>query len=96
LGEGFLMRAVTQVSPISSAVFVEGPRQLAQRKTTHGRRRRNGRCAPSIPNRVSIHQRPTKAHLRSQFWNIVRSHITNYEQPKSWLREHGVLLEQDI
>lgn len=43
------------------------PRQLAQRKATRGRRRRNGRREPSIPNRVSIHQRPTKAHLRSQF-----------------------------
>ena len=43
------------------------PRQLAQRKAKRGRRRRNGRREPSIPNRVSIHQRPTKAHLRSQF-----------------------------
>lgn len=43
------------------------PRQLAQRKARRGRRRRNGRREPSIPNRVSIHQRPTKAHLRSQF-----------------------------
>jgi len=43
------------------------PRQLAQRKATRGRRRRNGRREPSIPNRVSIHQRPTKAHLRSEF-----------------------------
>ena len=43
------------------------PRQLAQRKAKRGRRRRNGRREPSIPDRVSIHQRPTKAHLRSQF-----------------------------
>ena len=43
------------------------PRQLAQRKATRGRRRRNGRREPAIPDRVSIHQRPTKAHLRSQF-----------------------------
>ncbi len=43
------------------------PRQLAQRKAKRGRRRRNGRREPSIPNRISIHQRPTKAHLRSQF-----------------------------
>jgi IS30 family transposase len=43
------------------------PRQLAQRKAKRGRRRRNGRREPAIPNRVSIHQRPTKAHLRSQF-----------------------------
>jgi IS30 family transposase len=43
------------------------PRQLAQRKAKRGRRRRNGRREPSIPNRIPIHQRPTKAHLRSQF-----------------------------
>jgi IS30 family transposase len=42
------------------------PRQLAQRKAKRGRRRRNGRREPSIPNRTSIHQRPTKAHLRSE------------------------------
>ncbi len=43
------------------------PRQLAQRKAKRGRRRRNGRREPAIPNRISIHQRPTQAHLRSQF-----------------------------
>jgi len=43
------------------------PRQLAQRKPKRGRRRRNGAREPAIPNRKSIHQRPTKAHLRSQF-----------------------------
>jgi IS30 family transposase len=43
------------------------PCQLAQRKARRGRRRRNGRREPSIPNRTPIHLRPTKAHLRSQF-----------------------------
>jgi transposase, IS30 family len=43
------------------------PRMLAQRKPKRGRRRRNGRREPTIPNRTPIHQRPTKAHLRSQF-----------------------------
>ena len=43
------------------------PRQLAQRKAKRGRRRRNGRREPSIPNRTPIHQRPTKAHLRNHF-----------------------------
>jgi IS30 family transposase len=43
------------------------PRQLAQRKAKRGRRRRTGRREPSIPNRIPIHQRPTKAHLRSEF-----------------------------
>jgi hypothetical protein len=43
------------------------PRQLAQRKPKRGRRRRHGRREPAIPNRTPIHQRPTKAHLRSQF-----------------------------
>jgi len=39
------------------------PRQLAQRKAKRGRRRRTGAREPSIPNRVSIHQRPTKARF---------------------------------
>ena len=43
------------------------PCQLAQRRPKRGRRRRNGRREPAIPNRTPIHQRPTKAHLRSQF-----------------------------
>jgi IS30 family transposase len=43
------------------------PRQLAQQKAKRGRRRRTGRREPSIPNRVPIHQRPTKAHLRAEF-----------------------------
>ena len=43
------------------------PRLLAQRRPKRGRRRRNGRREPAIPNRIPIHQRPTKAHLRSQF-----------------------------
>ena len=43
------------------------PRLLAQRKPKRGRRRRNGRREPAIPNRTPIQQRPTKAHLRSQF-----------------------------
>ena len=43
------------------------PRLLAQRKPKRGRRRRNGRREPATPNRIPIHQRPTKAHLRSQF-----------------------------
>jgi transposase, IS30 family len=42
------------------------PRMLAQRKPKRGRRR-NGCREPAIPNRTPIHQRPTKAHLRSQF-----------------------------
>jgi IS30 family transposase len=42
-------------------------RQLAQRKAKRGRRRRTGAREPSIPNRTPIHQRPIKAHLRSEF-----------------------------
>lgn len=43
------------------------PRYLAQRKAKRGRRRRNGRPEPSIPNRVSIHQRPAEADARIAF-----------------------------
>src|ERR1700674_4703248 len=41
------------------------PRYLAQRKAKRGRRRRNGRREPSIPNRVSIDQRPAAAARRA-------------------------------
>ena len=40
------------------------PRYLAQRRAKRGRRRRNGRREPSIPNRVSIDQRPVEADAR--------------------------------
>ena len=43
------------------------PRYLAQRKAKRGRRRRNGRREPSIPNRVSIDQRPAEANGRIAF-----------------------------
>jgi len=43
------------------------PRYLAQRKAKRGRRRRNGRREPSIPNRVSIDQRPAEADGRIAF-----------------------------
>jgi IS30 family transposase len=43
------------------------PRLLAQRKAKRDRRRSNGQRELSIPNRMPIHHRPTKAHLRSQF-----------------------------
>ena len=43
------------------------PRLLAQRKAKRGRRRRNGRREPALPNRTPIRQRPTKAHPRSRF-----------------------------
>jgi transposase, IS30 family len=44
-------------------------RYLAQRKAKRGRRRRNGRREPPIPNRVSIHQRPAEARRRGTFGN---------------------------
>ena len=43
------------------------PRYLAQRKAKRGRRRRNGRREPSIPNRISIDQRPAEADTRTAF-----------------------------
>lgn len=49
------------------------PRRQADRPAAAARAaqgeagRRNGRRELAIPNRTAIHQRPTKAHLRSQF-----------------------------
>ena len=31
-----------------------------------------------------------------RFWNIVRTHTPKMEKARSWLRDHGQLLEQDI
>ena len=31
-----------------------------------------------------------------RFWNIVRTHAPTVEKARSWLREHGQILEQDI
>ena len=31
-----------------------------------------------------------------QFWNIVRTHAPTMEKARSWLKDHGQLLEQDI
>ena len=32
----------------------------------------------------------------SRFWNIVRTHAPKAEKARSWLRDHGQILEQDI
>ena len=31
-----------------------------------------------------------------RFWNIVRTHAPSAEKAKSWLKEHGQLLEEEI
>lgn len=43
------------------------PKYLAQRKSRRGRRARNGKREPSIPNRVHIHQRPDCVAERAEF-----------------------------
>ncbi len=43
------------------------PRYLAQSKASRGRRRRNGRRQPAIPNRVPIDRRPAEANGRTAF-----------------------------
>ena len=37
-----------------------------------------------------------EANHTPRFWNIVRTQVPTAEKAKSWLREHGQLLEQDI
>ena len=41
-------------------------RLLPQAKSRRGRRARKGRRLPAIPDRLPIHMRPTKAHLRAE------------------------------
>ena len=37
-----------------------------------------------------------EANHTSRFWNIVRTHAPRMEKARSWLRDHGQVLEQDI
>ena len=37
-----------------------------------------------------------EANHTPRFWNIVRTQVPTTEKARSWLREHGQLLEQDI
>lgn len=37
-----------------------------------------------------------EANHTPRFWNIVRTHAPRMEKARSWLREHGQILEQDI
>ena len=43
------------------------PKLLPQRKSRRGRRARNGRREPAIPNRTPINQRPASAEARQEF-----------------------------
>ena len=37
-----------------------------------------------------------EANHTPRFWNVVRTQVPRMEKARSWLREHGQLLEQDI
>ena len=37
-----------------------------------------------------------EANHTPRFWNIVRTHAPKMEKARSWLREHGQVLEQDV
>ena len=37
-----------------------------------------------------------EANHTPRFWNIVRTHAPTMEKARSWLKEHGQILEQDI
>jgi len=37
-----------------------------------------------------------KKILYTRFWNIIRAQITQLDKAKSWLKENGALLAQDI
>lgn len=37
-----------------------------------------------------------EANHTPRFWNIVRTHAPRMEKARSWLREHGQILEEDI
>ena len=37
-----------------------------------------------------------EANHTPRFWNVVRTHAPTMEKARSWLRDHGQILEQDI
>jgi IS30 family transposase len=67
------------------------PKYLAQRKSRRGRRARNGKREPAIPNRVSIHQRPVSAAERTEFghWEGDLVHFRNQRDILLTLQERS-------
>jgi len=69
-----LERSEHKVSPETIYAWIYGPdgrrqklhKLLAKGKSRRGRRARRSHREPPIPGRIPIHQRPTKAHLRSE------------------------------
>ncbi len=70
------------------------PKYLAQRKSRRGRRARNGRREPAIPNRVSIHQRPDAVEQRNEFghWEGDLMHFRNQRDILLTLQERSTRL----
>lgn len=51
-----------------------------------------------VINYVIVHELAhlIEANHTPRFWNIVRTHAPTMEKARSWLRDHGQVLEQDI
>ena len=70
------------------------PKYLTQRKSRRGRRARNGRREPAIPNRVSIRQRPDAVAERTEFghWEGDLMHFRNQRDILLTLQERNTRL----
>jgi predicted metal-dependent hydrolase len=56
------------------------------------------KAPPSVSDYVIVHELAhlLEANHGDPFWSIVRSHIPRVEASRTWLREHGQLLEQEL
>lgn len=70
------------------------PKYLPQRKSRRGRRARNGKREPSIPNRTSISQRPESVEDRAEFghWEGDLVHFTRQRDILLTLHERSTRL----
>jgi predicted metal-dependent hydrolase len=56
------------------------------------------KAPPRVADYVIVHE---LAHLfesnhGNRFWSIVRSQVPQVDASRTWLKEHGQLLEQDL
>jgi predicted metal-dependent hydrolase len=56
------------------------------------------KAPPSVADYVIVHEvvHLIEASHGDRFWSIVRSHLPKVDEARTWLKDHGHLLEQDL